>query len=690
MRCSGDILPKVWKGAALALLTVGATFVAEGPAAATVSGGDAEFQVNTFTTGYQQASDVARDVAGNFVVVWMTDTSAGPDGSGESVRAQRFDAAGVPQGSEFQVNTYADGDQRFPAVAMDADGDFVVAWQSFGSAGGDMDRTSVQAQRYGADGVPEGSEFQVNTVTVSSQGAPSVSMDSLGNFVVAWESYDSGFNIKAQRYDASGAAQGNEVQVGGEGVNASAAVALEDDGDLVIVWQSHRNYSSVWDVLARRYDSAGVAQGGAFQVNTYSDGTQVDPAVVVAGDGEFVITWQSVGSLGTDGSEHSVQARRYDATGVAQGNEFQVNTYAPGSQYLPDVASDAAGNLIVTWTSAESTGSNTGEYRYSIRAQRYDSSGVPDGEEFQVNAYTSALQAFSTVAADADGDAVVTWTSWGSTGTDDSVYSVQARLFPRATPEVCDGLDNDQDGTVDNGVTTVFYMDRDGDRHGDPNLPWPRCGLEHGYTTGADADDFDDTDPTRYPGAGELCDALDNDGDGQTDEGITVTFFADADGDEFGDPNVTTRSCNYVPGYTWNDDDCDDGAATTYPNAPELSNSADDDCDGQVDEGLDADGDGLADAIDPDVTAAEIQALPPSAIAAGNKNAFLSRLNDVEQLILAGSYAPARTELQALRLRIDGCSGAIRERPDRNDWIMNCGDQHEIRNRVDSLIASLP
>ena len=91
-----------------------------------------EFQVNTTTASSQGFPSVAMDSAGNFVVVWE---SFGQDGSGSGVYAQRYNAAGVAQGSEFLVNTYTTGYQQYPSVAMDGSGNFVVTWQSSGQDG---------------------------------------------------------------------------------------------------------------------------------------------------------------------------------------------------------------------------------------------------------------------------------------------------------------------------------------------------------------------------------------------------------------------------------------------------------------------------------------------------------------------------------------------------------------------------
>ena len=97
--------------------------------------------------------------------------------------------ASPAQGSEFRVNTYTTNNQFAPSAAMDSTGDFVVAWNSY-LQDGSLD--GVYAQRYNAAGVAQGSEFQVNTYTTSYQERPSVAMDSAGDFVVAWESFLTG------------------------------------------------------------------------------------------------------------------------------------------------------------------------------------------------------------------------------------------------------------------------------------------------------------------------------------------------------------------------------------------------------------------------------------------------------------------------------------------------------------------
>jgi hypothetical protein len=174
-----------------------------------------------------------------------------------------------------------------------------------------------------------------------------------------------------------------------------------------------------------------------------------------------------------------------------------------------------------------------------------------------------------------------------------------AAIHPGAT-ELCDGLDNDCNGQADEGLTQTWYADADGDSYGDPANSQVACSQPNGYV--AIAGDCDDTDAAVYPGATELCDGLDNDCNGQTDEGLGQTWYADADGDTYGDPANSIFACHQPNGYIAQGGDCDDNDPAVHPGAPELCDGLDNDCNGQVDDGLpintwyaDLDGDGYGD-----------------------------------------------------------------------------------------------
>jgi hypothetical protein len=384
----------------------------------------AEFQVNTYTTDAQRGPAVAADAAGAFVVAWR---SYGQDGSSFGVFGRRYDSAGVAQAGEFQVNTYTTNTQRFPAVAADPDGDFAVVWESNTQDGSG---TGVFGRRYDSAGTAQGGEFQVNTFTIGNQTNPAVAADAAGAFVVVWTSLGQDGSVSGvfgRRYDSAGAAQGGEFQVNTYTTNDQSypAVAADAAGNFVVVWMSFLQDGSRFGVFGRRYDSAGAAQGGEFQVNTYTTSFQSYPVVAAAAAGDFVVAWQSYAQ---DGSEYGVFGRRYDSAGAAQGGEFQVNTFTTTLQHFPAVAAAAAGDFVVAWQSYAQDGSNYGAF-----GRRYDSAGAAQGGEFQVNTYTTNSQSLPAADAAAAGNFVVVWQSLTQDGSNYGVFG-QRYAEPTSTP----------------------------------------------------------------------------------------------------------------------------------------------------------------------------------------------------------------------------------------------------------------
>ncbi|MCB9743739.1 MAG: putative metal-binding motif-containing protein [Alphaproteobacteria bacterium] len=205
---------------------------------------------------------------------------------------------------------------------------------------------------------------------------------------------------------------------------------------------------------------------------------------------------------------------------------------------------------------------------------------------------------------DADGD--------GSPASEDCDDS-DALVYPGAE-ELCDSLDNDCDAAVDEEAADAraWYADSDGDGVGAVEAGGEACALPSGASW--DSGDCDDENAEVYPGADEVCDGTDNDCDGLIDvedEDIqdASTWYADLDGDGFGDPAGAVLACSLPQDYVADDSDCDDGDAEVHPGAQEVCDESgvDEDCDGLVDDDdesvsgttewyADSDGDGYGDA----------------------------------------------------------------------------------------------
>ncbi len=194
--------------------------------------------------------------------------------------------------------------------------------------------------------------------------------------------------------------------------------------------------------------------------------------------------------------------------------------------------------------------------------------------------------------ADADGD---------GTAACEDCDDADASAHPGGI-ELCDGADNDCDGSIDNDAVDIgtWYSDADHDGFGAGSFT--EC--DQPPDTSTVGGDCDDADSTAYPLAPELCDGVDNNCDGRIDEaaGDELTWYADTDGDGHGG-SITVTACAQPAGFVADGDDCDDTSAASYPGATEVCDGLDNDCDGDADEAgatgeqtwyVDGDGDGYA------------------------------------------------------------------------------------------------
>jgi len=207
-------------------------------------------------------------------------------------------------------------------------------------------------------------------------------------------------------------------------------------------------------------------------------------------------------------------------------------------------------------------------------------------------------------------------------------------VYPGAA-ETCNGVDNDCDGVVDDGVQTTYFSDGDGDTYGDPDVTSAACEQPEGfvensldcddssdlYHPGAaendcedpadyncdgsvgydDADgdgaaacmDCDDSDPNVFPDNVETCDGVDNNCNGLVDVAAedAPLWSIDFDGDGYGaaDSQFAQQACEQPEGYVAEAGDCDDTDDSVYPGAEEACDGIDSDCDGEIDSADDPD-----------------------------------------------------------------------------------------------------
>ena len=298
---------------------------------------------------------------------------------------------------DFQVNENNGGcGQWSPAVAIAPNGDFMAIWHDARNGNND-----IHAQRYCSNGTKLGSNFQVNDDSGSSgQASPAIGVDGSGNFVVVWEDgRDGNADIFAQRYSSSGIKLGNNFRVNDDNVSTSQSspkIGVDSNGNFVIVWRDLRNGDA--DIFAQRYNNSGNKLGSNFRVNDDTGGDwQEDPAIGIDGSGNFVVVWKD----DRTSSRGQIYAQRYNSSGIKQGNNFLVRDESgSGKQAFPAVGLDNNGNFVVVWL----------DYgNYDIYAQRYNSSGIKQGSNLQVNDENGSSGFGLTIGVDGGGNFVVVW-----------------------------------------------------------------------------------------------------------------------------------------------------------------------------------------------------------------------------------------------------------------------------------------
>jgi hypothetical protein len=367
-----------------------------------------DFQVNTETGTNHSQSAVAFDSTGKFLIAWNR---------GQTY-ARRYGSAGTALGDQFVVDhgiTNASTDQ--PTVAMGRQGNFhivlEVGWENY----------HIMAQRYDSSATVQGSIYQIDdNMGHSWQSLPAVAMDREGKFTVAWcDSFDyfRRGDIYFQRFDAGGNIAGGNVKVVTESPpgrdQLNPAVAMTPDGKITVAYSEYYNWRQIW---INRYDASGAALGGKILVGDSSTyWVKHRPAVASGGSGLTAVAWEDPRACETTTDTFDIYLQFVDSTGALQGVNTKVNDDATLQfQKNVSVAMSQPGMLWVVWQDKRNG-------NYDIYAQRYNSSGTAVGANFKVNDNAgTTIQMMPSVACDSAGNAVVVWQDKRN-GSYDDIYA---------------------------------------------------------------------------------------------------------------------------------------------------------------------------------------------------------------------------------------------------------------------------
>lgn len=314
-------------------------------------------------------------------------------------------SAQISFGTEFIVNTTTVNQQRNPAIGSDSVGNSIVVWESMENA---ADQYGIFAQRFNNMGAPLGAEYRINNVNANAQRFPDVAVNKNGQTVIVWQSkyQDGSFNgIYRKVYDNAGTAVSSESRVNTTtlGNQIRPKIAMAANGDFVIVWMSENQDGDGYGIYGRRYAASGAALSTEFLINDSTTGYQGYPDIALKPNGDFIVCWQS---YGTDGSGSGIYAKRFDASGTAIGGQFLVNTTTAGNQQEPAVAYKPTGDFGIVWSSYNQDGNE-----YGIYGKLYNNLGAVISPEFLVNDSTAGNQGHASMVSSPGGRYFISWTN---------------------------------------------------------------------------------------------------------------------------------------------------------------------------------------------------------------------------------------------------------------------------------------
>jgi hypothetical protein len=333
------------------------------------------------------ANAMAADANGDYVVAWQSPQSNGTIG----ISARVFNADGTPKTGEIALGTGIGG-TGVPSVAMAGNGQFVVAWQN---------GSSISMAIYQLNGT-----LISNSNTISSSWLQGVAADSVGNFAVLYGGKKDHYTASepmVQRYTKTGAVNGNAITVASPRlINYDSAIAMDGNGNFTVSWTDANNGSGVY---FQRYTAAGKTSGSTVTVAQSSSQTQLLRSLAMNSAGQFVVTWSPLSS-----SSMPTYAQVYTASGSPSGSTVNVGASGPVT-----TAIDSAGNVTFAWTGETSTIGNYG-YVYNVGNVHYRQLTAA-GQLTPVsiaNTTTQGYHAAAGVAATGKGTFVISWVGNGS------------------------------------------------------------------------------------------------------------------------------------------------------------------------------------------------------------------------------------------------------------------------------------
>jgi Ca2+-binding RTX toxin-like protein len=310
------------------------------------------------------------------------------------------------RGGETLVNTHTAGLQGWPAVASFADGGFVTVWND--GHGSDGSGWGVKAQRFDPSGAKAGGEFTVNELVGGNQLEPTVAVLTGGNFVVTWMAPSN--LLKARLFNPSGQAIGSEFQVnaGAAGEQSQPNVFALANGGFAVAWWDHGQYLVADDRIRVQMFAADGTRGPELAMGSVGSVNQAEGVGLASGN--FVVVWLDQSQV-NGAYPNTVRGQMFDSTGTAIGGEFLVSPNPAGASF-PEITALPGGGFVAVW--------NAGDTLNRAKAQLFDAAGAKVGGVITVgeNVYEPKVAALSW------GGFLLAWLDYSN-----SSYTLKGQLF---------------------------------------------------------------------------------------------------------------------------------------------------------------------------------------------------------------------------------------------------------------------
>ena len=304
------------------------------------------FRVDKVGKNNQVKPQVALLQSNLTVFVWEGNAAGTPD-----IYARFLKQDGTFATGDIRVNTYIRDQQVNPDVVGLADGTALVVWSSYNQDGSMM---GVYARKVGVTAAASGKEFQVNQYAGYNQRTPAVATLADGNYVIVWiseqERYFESVDVYARIFTPAGVPVTDEISINsGANICANPAVAGSSDGGFTVVWSEKDKLvrTNSWDIMGRAFSSSGAPTVADFKVNSFVYGDQYRPKLASGPTGSLVV-WTS---LGEDGSREGVFGRFLLNGNQVSGDEFRVNATTVSQQVYPTVGWNGTDRFLVIWSS---------------------------------------------------------------------------------------------------------------------------------------------------------------------------------------------------------------------------------------------------------------------------------------------------------------------------------------------------